>query len=693
MKGKTSLAAKYGFLVLFIILGAMAFLVYASSQVIRANTKNTYYEMAGQLLLRSSDEINKWMDIYLNDLKNYTENDIVKLGDTKGTIKWIQSHKNYRNPDFIDVFFVTPDGTGYHDDGTVSKPQEYMSQDFHRIMTYEEQISYVGKIDNVKGKNINYIPIVRSARSSNNKIIGYFVGLLNMEKVSAEIASWKIGDTGFFFLTDRNNKIIAHNNPDLISQTLDIYHDVAIAAKSAKENGKDYDCIETIIDDTNKVAIVCPIEQLNCTIGYIVNDEQVHVTTKNTQIVVSALGAIIGLGIVIIVFILITSITFRIRKVTKIVTTLGTGDADLTVRLKTKSRDEMGQLLRAVNVFLSKFHSIMTTIKDSEQNLTNAGNNLTTEINTTTSTMNQMSTNIAFVNKEVKTQTESVENSTKTITSISNDIESFDNLIQNQAASVTEASAAVEQMIGNISSVDKSVIQLVNEFSQLQENAINGINKNTIVNVLIQKISEQSAAMLEANTIVRNIASQTNMLAMNAAIEAAHAGVAGQGFSVVADEIRRLAENSGEQSKKMSNELTEIQNNIDSVVHAASESEVSFSNVSEKINLTGSLLKQIHDAMQEQDIGSKQILDALRNMNDNTSTVRNASRNMSRDGESILNDANTIKETMTNIKQTIEQINSGTNFITSNTENLTLISETLSKAITKINNDVDKFKV
>ena len=445
-----------------------------------------------------------------------------------------------------------------------------------------------------------------------------------MEQIAQEVSSYKVGTKGNFFLTDRGNTIIAHNNSEMISQDISVYYEIAITAKLAKENGDESLYVESDVDGVRCITFVAPIQSLKCTIGYTVPLSEVYVAANRTQMVILLMGITITLIICLIILIALRNIFGRVRKVDGLIDELSTGEADLTVQLEVNRNDEIGKLVISVNKFLAKFHSIMHNIKVSEENLTEAGDTLVNEIETTTSTITQMADNIGLVHGQVQNQSSSINNSASAMTQISKNIESLDGMIQGQASSVEEASASVEEMIGNINSVDKSVIKMVEEFTVLELDTKNGIEKNSSVNELIQKISEQSVAMMDANEMIQSIAEQTNLLAMNAAIEAAHAGEAGKGFSVVADEIRKLAETSAEQSNRISEELSNIQQGIERVVVASSESEQSFQAVSSRINLTADLIAQIRTAMEEQQAGSQQILEALQAMNDSTSEVRGA---------------------------------------------------------------------
>ena len=697
IKSKTlkdkKLGLEIGAIIFSVFLVFMSCMIVIPSLIIKNHTKQTYYEMAQEVLKGRSEEITKWIDIYVNDLKVYSEANAAKAGSIEKYVEWMCSRPDLKNPAYDDLFFCDRDAIPYHDDGRVGFEGECRSKDYHHAIIFNDEETYIAAIE-ISEKTGRYVlPIARAVKDENGKCFGYITGLLDMEQIAQEVSSYKVGEFGNFFLTDRANTIIAHNNKEMISQDIGVYHEIAITAKIAKENGDDSLYVESIVDGEKCVTFVAPIRSLSCTVGYTIPTSEVFVATQKIQMVILLMGISITVIICLIILISLRKIIGRVKKVGGLIDELSTGEADLTVQLEVNKNDEIGKLVISVNKFLAKFHSIMHNIKVSEENLTEAGDTLVNEIETTTSTISQMAENIGLVHNQVQNQSSSINSSASAMTQISKNIESLDGMIQGQASSVEEASASVEEMIGNINSVDKSVIKMVEEFTVLELDTKNGIEKNSSVNELIQKISEQSVAMMDANEMIQSIAEQTNLLAMNAAIEAAHAGEAGKGFSVVADEIRKLAETSAEQSNRISEELSNIQQGIQRVVIASTESEQSFQAVSGRINTTAELVAQIRGAMEEQQAGSQQILEALQAMNDSTSEVRGAGAEMSKGGDSIMRDVSNIHESMNGIETAVAEINEGTNYVNESTKKLRTISASLNVAIKRIKDDVDLFKV
>ncbi|MCQ2601911.1 MAG: methyl-accepting chemotaxis protein [Treponema sp.] len=406
--------------------------------------------------------------------------------------------------------------------------------------------------------------------------------------------------------------------------------------------------------------------------------------------------AIVPIVIVIAVILSILVIRLILKPLKNVQTSfaqIAEGNADLTNRIDNKTNDEIGDVVKGFNQFTEKLQSIMTELKSSKEDLINAGKSLSESTVDTSASITQIIANIESVHGQITNSSASVTETAAAVNEIASNIESLEKMIENQSRGVEQASTAVEQMIGNISAVNNSVDLMANSFNELYSKTLEGCRLQESVNERIEEIRNQSEALQEANQVIAAIASQTNLLAMNAAIEAAHAGEAGKGFAVVADEIRKLSENSSSQSTSIGNQLDRIRESIANVVSESVQSTATFNEVTENIKNTDTLVQQIKAAMNEQNSGSIQISDSLQTMNDSTSEVRTASVEMSEGNKAILNQIQRLQDITSEISLSMEEMSVGARKINETGEGLNGISKQMNNSIEEIGTQIDLFKV
>jgi methyl-accepting chemotaxis protein len=209
----------------------------------------------------------------------------------------------------------------------------------------------------------------------------------------------------------------------------------------------------------------------------------------------------------------------------------------------------------------------------------------------------------------------------------------------------------------------------------------------------IQEIARESEGLLEINLVMKNIASQTNLLSMNAAIEAAHAGVAGKGFAVVADEIRKLAESSSEQSKTISAILKKIKTSIDIITQSTSNVINKFEAIDGGVKTVVQQEENIRNAMEEQDQGSKQILDAISQVNDTTRMVKGEANEMLEGANEVIRESQNVDKVTHEISGSMNEMVIGAEQINTAVHRVNELSVQNQEYISRLMEEVAKFKV
>lgn len=558
------------------------------------------------------------------------------------------------------------------------------------VITIATPVKISGEIVAVLGGNVKHTEVIKLAVSEKVGETGTCGLYAQNGDLIADRDSW------FSVISNLFNRGNSEESQQATTQTYNLFQDESNPVHALASTFTSQDNSTAIVDIDGKSEFVSHAKL--STVDWIL------VTTVETAEFMGSLSSLLTTNLIlfsillalmaVILSVLVSRlVSSPLKKLHKATLELTSGSADLTKRIKLNSLREINSLADGFNAFTEKVQNIVSGIHSSKNHLTEVGEELHASTEETVTAINQIADNVQRVRQDITKQTNSVTETVGAVNQIASNILSLENMIENQSTQVTGASSSIEEMLANISSVNNSVEQMTNSFDTLSDDIKLGNEKRSELNQKLVEIEKQSVMLHEANQVIASIANQTNLLAMNAAIEAAHAGSAGKGFSVVADEIRKLSETSSRQSRTIRDQLSKIHTSIENVVTVSEDSSKVFEDISREIQTTNVLVHQIQAAMTEQTIGSQQIGEALRSVNDSTFEVKTASKEMSAGNKQILLEAQHLQEITREIENSISVINTNTEQIHLRGDDLSSISDTVKKTISEISEKLEQFQV
>jgi methyl-accepting chemotaxis protein len=337
--------------------------------------------------------------------------------------------------------------------------------------------------------------------------------------------------------------------------------------------------------------------------------------------------------------------------------------------------------------------TLLVSIKGNTVALFNTGDELSANMTETRTDVEKISNAIQTMRTKVLDQADKVNVTAGTMDNIISGLNKLNDHIAIQAESVSQSSSAIEEMLANIQSVTQTLVKNTENINSLAESSDAGRADLQKVSTDIQEIAKESEGLLEINSVMENIASQTNLLSMNAAIEAAHAGEAGKGFAVVAGEIRKLAENSSAQSKTISDVLQKIKASIDTITKSTQVVLERFETIAREVDTVSNQETQIRNAMEEQGVGSRQILDAITQLNSVTGLVRGASSDMAVESRKIMDESRDLKQITAEVAGSMDEMTQSVDQIEGAVTRVEGIAEENKKNIGTLGGEVARFKV
>ncbi len=354
-------------------------------------------------------------------------------------------------------------------------------------------------------------------------------------------------------------------------------------------------------------------------LGYVGNINQIGE-------IILVLAFIVWIGIF--WYILGSGLSDPLKRMLEILDKIKNGDLTSKVILNFPRKDELGQVTEGINAMLDEINSIVSSVKNSIVKVADSGKELNKASDLSEEKLTTMKNNIDSIRDKIVLLDQDINISSQSATDVNQFISDVAGLISSQAAAISQSSSTIEEMsasIQNIANVSEGKLEIA---QNLEKKASFGEQSMKEVVELIKKVADSAHLIMDMISVINGIAEQTNLLAMNAAIEAAHAGDAGKGFAVVADEIRKLAEDTGKNSKEISNSLKDVIQHIRVSEESTKKTGDIFIDIVQHVKEVAGSMMEMKAATEEMAIGNEQILDSIGSVVSISEKVKSSSGEM-----------------------------------------------------------------
>ncbi|MBU3111662.1 methyl-accepting chemotaxis protein [Clostridium lacusfryxellense] len=552
-------------------------------------------------------------------------------------------------------------------DGTSTnvKDREY----FQKALSGENNIS-----DPLKSKANGQIVVVYAVPIiNNNQVDGVLVSTGDSNKLSELTNQVKFGETGNAFMITKDGTTIAHSNKDLV---LKMYNAIEEAKKDdsllaladiEKLMAQGKTGIDKYkFDGIEKYVGYAPVSGTQWSVAVVVSSSEIlsEMDSLTISIIISSIIFIL-IGFVV-VYIIASNISKGLKSTSKHLDLLAKGDLTQEVSPKyLKLKDEVGDMTKSMQTMQESLREMINTIKENSSNVNVQSGNLSSVADEISSASENVALAINEIAQGTGSQAEDLINVTDILNEFSNKLSRMVSEIQIVDSTSREISLRANESSGDMNKLNDSVAKVGHSFKNFNGKII-GLGKD------INKIND-------ITNIINSIAEQTNLLALNAAIEAARAGESGRGFSVVADEIRKLAEQSKVSSENISKLISVISKDTDVIVQ-------------DSLSMDDELINQV-DIINNSIISFTKIIESVNEVIPKIETVKNSAQDIDQDKNSILTRVEEVSSVALEVSASSEEISASSEEMNAATDEVVTAAKILSAMTSGMLDEVNKFKI
>ena len=535
-------------------------------------------------------------------------------------------------------------------------------------------------------------------RDLQGKITGVINATILGDALSNLISDIIVGETGTAYLVSASGTVLGNRRPEILYKS--IYSEIigsdtnayaqflkqALASHKSSVNVSEIKGVKYISAVASMryadwtLLLTAPVSEFMA--ENVTNLIKTFVIIALCQLIIA-----ISLGVLI-----ARNITRPINHVIDALKNIAQGEGDLTIELPASGKDETSVLSSYFNQTILKLKNSIQKVGADSREMESVGSDLESNMMSVSEVVSNITAGIEDLKKRFVEQEESVSGTAAAIEHIIKTLRGLDESIGQQAAMITESSTSFDKMTHSIDTVGENVVETREAIRNLSAATNDGRETLAKANEVSQRISDASGDLIEAGAVIENIASQTNLLAMNAAIEAAHAGEAGKGFAVVASEIRKLAEESSAQGKKISITLKNLSAEIKALADSASGAVEKFNIISGYSKGLSSSIEGVVQAMDEQEENGKIIWGIINDVTGVTNEVKSGSGDMLADGEKVVSATKRLDDLTRILRENIENIASQTEMINEAAQESLEIAVKNKQSIDGLVLEVGKFK-